>query len=67
MIELNEAECREIYDLIDQLSGCNPDRVFAWNGSDDPAEPYSSALAKIYTAAGQMIPSSLLSLVRTDI
>ncbi len=61
-VELSPKECRAIYNLIDQLSGGNPEYAFPPNvggGPNDIADPQVSACAKIYAAAGQGIPDDL--------
>jgi len=62
MIQLTEEECKAVYEVVDQLSGCNPEYVFSYfvtGEEDDPADPTASAFAKIYKAAGQQIPPNL--------
>jgi hypothetical protein len=52
-IELTKAECKAVYEVIDQLSGSNPENVFANDGTDDPENPVISAFVKIFKAAGR--------------
>jgi hypothetical protein len=58
-VTLSEAECKALFDLISDLSGHNPENVFAWNGADDPKDPQCSACAKVYQAAGRRVPDNL--------
>jgi hypothetical protein len=58
MVTLNEDECKAIHDMISMLSGGNPENVFAWDGSDEPSDPATSAFVKVYRAAGQKVPES---------
>lgn len=53
-ITLTAEECREIFDLIDQLSGCNASYVFG--DDDDEIGTLDRAAGKIYLAAGEDIP-----------
>lgn len=59
MVELSKEECKALHDLIGMLSGHNPENVFAWDGSDDPADPIISACVKVYRAAGRNVPKNL--------
>lgn len=56
MITLSKEECEAVYELIDQLSGGNPENVFAWDGTDSIHCPTTSAMIKIFSAAGRDIP-----------
>lgn len=58
-IELSKDECKALYDLIDGLSGCNPENVFAWDGSDSLDDPTTSACVKIYKMVGRGVPKGL--------
>ncbi len=58
MVTLTEDECKAVHEMIDMLSGCNPENVFAWDGTDDPSDPQTSAFVKIYKAVGQRVPES---------
>jgi hypothetical protein len=58
-VTLTGAECEALFDLISDLSGHNPENVFAWNGADDPTDPLCSACAKVYQAAGRRVPDNL--------
>ena len=58
-VELSQEECKALYDLIDGLSGGNPENVFAWDGTDSLDDPTTSAAAKVFTGAGRSIPESL--------
>lgn len=59
MITLTTEECKAIHNLIAQLTGGNPENVFDWDGPNDRADPYMTALAKIYLAAGADVPDNL--------
>jgi hypothetical protein len=41
IIEFTEEEVKTIFDLIDSLSGGNPEYSFAWDGSDTMETPFS--------------------------
>ncbi len=56
MANLDVEEAKALHELIDQLSGWNAANVFAWDGTDDLADPGISACAKIFEAAGQRTP-----------
>jgi hypothetical protein len=58
-ITLTKAEAEALYGLMDMLSGCNAGNVFAWDGTDDRAEPTVSACAKVFSLAGKPIPDNL--------
>jgi hypothetical protein len=58
-VTLTEAECKALHDLIGQLAGGNPENVFAWDGTDDAADPTTAACVKVYRAAGKSIPEGL--------
>mgnify|MGYP001615456865 FL=1 len=60
MITLTREECEALYDLIDQLSGGNPENVFAWDGTDDLSRPCISAAVKLFTAAAEDVPENLV-------
>lgn len=60
-VVLNAREAKEIYSLISELSGHNPENVFAWDGSDSLEDPYISACVKIYRAVGARVPDHLIS------
>lgn len=59
MITLNEAEARAVFDLIDGLSGGSPENAFAWDGTDDPSDPTTRAMVKIFKACGRAVPENL--------
>ena len=56
VVMLSMSECKALYDLISQLSGCNPENVFSWDGTDDLGDPAVSACAKVYRAIGRKVP-----------
>ena len=56
-VELTKAECQAIHEIIDQLSGSNPEYIFAWDGTDDINAPIISAAVKIYRLAGYSVPT----------
>jgi hypothetical protein len=49
----------EARDTIDELAGGNIHSVFAWDGSDDPADARTRALAKLFKVCGHKIPDEL--------
>lgn len=53
---LTTAEMCALYDLIAELTGGNPENVFAWDGTDDIAEPRISAMVKVFRANGRSVP-----------
>lgn len=58
-VQFSPAEARALYDLIDGLSGGNAGNVFAWDGTDDPADPATAACVKILRAVGKPLPENL--------
>ena len=52
-ITLTRAEAEELYELIDALSGFNPENVFAWDGTDE-----ENIHSKLYSFLGHKIPQS---------
>lgn len=58
-IILSTAECTALFETLEQLTGGNPENVFAWDGSDDPDDPTTSAWAKVFVAAGRSVPTVL--------
>jgi hypothetical protein len=58
-VTLTAEECRAAYGLIDELSGGNAANVFAWDGTDDPADALHRAVAKLFAAAGVRVPDEL--------
>lgn len=58
-VTFTKEEVAAIYELIGQLSGHNPENAFAWDGTDDPKSPYTSALVKLFRSVGRTIPENL--------
>jgi hypothetical protein len=58
IVALTKAECAAVHDMIDMRPGCNPENVFAWDGSDDMSDPGTSAFVKIDKAAGRSVPDN---------
>ena len=58
-ITLTAEECKALHELIDQLSGGNPENVFAWDGTDDLADATTRAAAKVFMAAGRDVPANV--------
>jgi len=56
---LNKKEAEAVVELLDQLSGGNPENVFAWDGSDDLADATTSAVYKLFKACGKNVPANL--------
>ena len=67
MVQLTEEECREIYDLIDGLSGGNASNSFLWDGSDSIDNDTDRSIAKIFIGAGVKIPDSMKELAHYQI
>lgn len=59
MLMLTEEEAKEIYAVIDELSGFNARDCFAWDGTDSLKNTRTRALAKLFRAAGRDVPDSL--------
>ena len=59
MITLNKAEAEAVFELIDQMSGGNPENGFSWDGTDDMSNPTTSALFKIFKECGRNVPENL--------
>lgn len=57
-VTLTQAECKALYEIIDQLSGFNAGNVFAGE-TDDPKDPIVSACAKVFMAAGKNVPANV--------
>jgi len=55
MVTLSTEECKAIHELIDQLSGGNPESVFTWE-DDSLHDPICAACVKIYREAGEPTP-----------
>lgn len=56
---LTKEECEGIYEIIDILSGYNAGNAFVWDGTDDPNDPGTRAVAKIFKAIGREVPEEL--------
>lgn len=56
---LTVAEARAIYDLIDSLSGGNPENFFTWDGSDTLEDAATRAMVKVFRCAGREVPTNL--------
>lgn len=56
---LTLAEAKAVYELIDQLSGGNPENVFAWDGSDDWESPLTRAMVKLFRECKRKVPANL--------
>jgi len=56
-LSLTREEAKAVHEIIDQLSGGNPQNVFAWDGTDNLENPTTRAMAKIYLMAGEKIPA----------
>jgi hypothetical protein len=59
VVSLTKEECHAIFELIDQLSGGNPENAFANDGSDSMDDPTTPACVKIYKACGRSVPGNL--------
>lgn len=57
-ITLTVAECRALYELIDQLSGFNAENVFGGEDVVDASDPTTSACIKVFRAAGRDVPET---------
>ncbi len=64
VIILTKEECKELYSLIDSLSGCNAGNVFAWDGTDDPNDPGISACVKVFRMVGARIPDNCKGVIK---
>jgi len=53
---LTREEAAAIYDIINELSGFNPENVFAWDGTDSLDDAPTRASAKLYKAVGRSVP-----------
>ena len=58
-VTFTKEEVAAVFELIDQLSGGNPASGFSWDGKDDPKEPTTSALVKIFKSVGRDVPENL--------
>lgn len=59
MTTFTKEEVEAIYELLDQLSGGNPEYGFSWDGEDSLEDPTTSALVKIFKVKGRSIPENL--------
>lgn len=59
VVMFTDEELRAIYALIEQLSGFNPESVFAWDGTDSCEDPTTSAMAKLFEATGHSVPEEV--------
>jgi hypothetical protein len=57
-LNLTKEEATGIYEIICQLSGWNPENVFAWDGTDSLDHTVTRATAKLYKAVGKPVPKS---------
>lgn len=60
---LTTEEAKALFDVVNDLSGHNPENVFQGGGKDDPADPWVRAFVKLYEAAGRhyLVPEHLRS------
>ena len=65
IVILTGQECEAVYDLFGQLSGDNPENIWSPYNDDDPNNPTTRALVKIYRAAGARVPEYLLEKEQT--
>ncbi len=55
-VTLTAAEARELFNLIDTLSGGNATSVFAWDGTDCLMDEGTSACVKLFKTLGRPTP-----------
>jgi hypothetical protein len=60
-LTLTRAEAKALFDIIDNLTGGSPENLFDWEEGDNPADPDTSALLKLFTFCGQDVPEYLKS------
>lgn len=58
-VVLTAEEAEAVFDWIDGLTGCSPENVFSWDGSDSFDDPSISAAYKIFKACGRNVPENL--------
>lgn len=58
---MTQEEVEAVFDMISMLSGCSPENVFAWDGTDSLEDPSISAAYKIFKACGRNVPENLES------
>lgn len=56
---LTAEECKALYALLDEMSGDNADACFSRDGTDTLTDPTTSALVKVFRAAGEEVPEGL--------
>lgn len=59
MITLSAEEVEALFEALDQLTGGSPENVFAWDGTDDPANPDVSVWVKVFKAMGRNVPKEI--------
>lgn len=59
MTTFTNEEIKALYDVISELSGGNPENLFAWDGNDDINDPTISATVKIFKMCDKKYPANL--------
>jgi len=58
-VYLTKEEASAVFDWLDSLSGCSPENIFAWDGTDSMDDPSTSAAYKIFKACKRGVPENL--------
>ncbi len=58
-VTLTPEETEAVFEWLDGLTGCSPENVFAWDGSDSLDDPSISAAYKVFKACGRSVPENL--------
>lgn len=59
MIEFTGSECFALLQMLEDTTGGNASDVFAWDGTDDPEEPWVKAAVKLFKACNRQVPDNL--------
>ena len=56
---LTKEEVEAVFDWVDGMTGCSPENIFAWDGTDTLEDPGISAAYKIFKACKRRVPKNL--------
>jgi len=58
-VGLTKEEAKAIFEWADGMTGCSPENVFCWDGTDSMEEVNDRAAYKIFKACGRTTPDSM--------
>jgi hypothetical protein len=58
-VYLTKEEAEAVFEWLDGLTGCSPENVFVWDGTDSLNDPSISAAYKIFKACKRHVPENL--------